>query len=60
MYQVMRPEYVKADTQGVEAVFNVRWITVGTAKNMEDAKRKYPLGYWAKCYSWVLEEIRIH
>jgi hypothetical protein len=63
MYEVQRPVYDRTGettyTPDGEIAWNtVRFITVGTARDMEEAKRLYPLGYWAKCYSWVLSPIK--
>lgn len=63
MYAVLRPIYEKTgekytDSDGKTLEWNrVSFVTVGLAEDMEDAKRRYPLGHFAKCYSWVLQEI---
>lgn len=66
MYRVLRPVYTRTGEttktpEGMVHWFRVEFEDVGVAKDMEDAKRKHQPGYWAECYSWVLEPIgRLH
>lgn len=65
MYRILRPIYTKTGETTKTPDGTVHWCRVefeevGIAKDMADAKRKHPPGYWAECYSWVLEPIRIH
>lgn len=65
MYEVKRPVYEKtgetlitSEGKLVDAWRVASWVTVGIAQDMADANRRYPPGYWAKCYSWCLEEVK--
>lgn len=66
MYRVLRPIYTKTgDATRMPDGSYIHWHRVefeevGIAKDMQDAKAKHPPGYWAECYSWVLEPIQIH
>lgn len=66
MYRVLRPVYTKTGEVTYTKDDAIEWcrveyVEVGVAEDMLDALRKFPRGYWSKCYSFVLEEIgRVH
>ena len=63
MYRVLIPKYEKTGevTQAPEGNIHwqrvARWIELGTARDMKEAREKFKPSHWLGCYSLVLEEI---